>query len=73
LVDHDEAREKTALFGAAIAGAGVAPADAGGRPLIELFRAAWTNASHTHPAAARLGEPQRDPDHFRPRPASLRR
>src|SRR2546422_706923 len=31
-VDHDEAREKTALFRAAIAGAGVAPADAGGRP-----------------------------------------
>src|SRR5947208_1732797 len=29
-VDHDEAREKTALFRAAIAGAGVAPADAGG-------------------------------------------
>src|SRR6201987_4349908 len=31
-VDHDEAREKTALFRAAIAGAGVATADAGGRP-----------------------------------------
>src|SRR3954464_7774623 len=31
-VDHDEAREKTALFRAAIAGAGVVPADAGGRP-----------------------------------------
>jgi alkanesulfonate monooxygenase SsuD/methylene tetrahydromethanopterin reductase-like flavin-dependent oxidoreductase (luciferase family) len=31
-VDPDEAREKTALFRAAIAGAGVAPADAGGRP-----------------------------------------
>ncbi len=31
-VDHDEAREKTELFRAAIAGAGVAPADAGGRP-----------------------------------------
>src|SRR5258705_1997355 len=31
-VDHDEAREKTALFRAAIAGAGVAPADVGGRP-----------------------------------------
>ena len=31
-VDHNEAREKTALFRAAIAGAGVAPADAGGRP-----------------------------------------
>src|SRR5207244_8546267 len=31
-VDHDEAREKTALFRAAIAEAGVAPADAGGRP-----------------------------------------
>src|SRR5207302_7971040 len=30
--DHDEAREKTALFRAAIAGGGVAPADAGGRP-----------------------------------------
>jgi alkanesulfonate monooxygenase SsuD/methylene tetrahydromethanopterin reductase-like flavin-dependent oxidoreductase (luciferase family) len=31
-IDHDEAREKTALFRNAIAGAGVAPADAGGRP-----------------------------------------
>src|SRR5467141_3874005 len=31
-VDHDEAREKTAAFRATIAGAGVAPADAGGRP-----------------------------------------
>src|SRR4029077_17169209 len=31
-VDPDEAREKTALFRAAIADAGVAPADAGGRP-----------------------------------------
>src|SRR4029077_18338743 len=31
-VDHDEAREKTALFRAAIAGDGVAHADAGGRP-----------------------------------------
>src|SRR5512132_4098148 len=31
-VDHDEAREKTALFRATIAGAGVAPADVGGRP-----------------------------------------
>ncbi|HEY1563147.1 MAG TPA: LLM class flavin-dependent oxidoreductase [Gaiellaceae bacterium] len=31
-VEHDEAREKTALFRTAIAGAGVAPADAGGRP-----------------------------------------
>lgn len=31
-VDHDEAREKTALFRAAIAGAGVVRADAGGRP-----------------------------------------
>src|SRR5256714_12978335 len=31
-VDHDEPRDKTALFRAAIAGAGVAPADAGGRP-----------------------------------------
>jgi alkanesulfonate monooxygenase SsuD/methylene tetrahydromethanopterin reductase-like flavin-dependent oxidoreductase (luciferase family) len=31
-VDHDEAREKTALFRTAIAGAGVASADAGGRP-----------------------------------------
>src|SRR3954471_9790307 len=31
-VDHDEAREKTALFRAAIVGAGVVPADAGGRP-----------------------------------------
>src|SRR5262245_50692972 len=30
-VDHDEAREKTALFRAAIAGAEVVPADAGGR------------------------------------------
>ncbi len=31
-VDHDEAREKTARFRAAIAGAGVVPADQGGRP-----------------------------------------
>ena len=31
-VDADEARAKTARFRAAIAGAGVAPADAGGRP-----------------------------------------
>src|ERR1700747_1715475 len=31
-VDHVEAREKTALFRAAVAGAGVAAADAGGRP-----------------------------------------
>src|SRR5207244_5784221 len=31
-VDRDEAREKAALFRAAIAGAGVAPVDAGGRP-----------------------------------------
>ena len=31
-VDPDEAREKTALFRAAIAGAGVVPADIGGRP-----------------------------------------
>jgi alkanesulfonate monooxygenase SsuD/methylene tetrahydromethanopterin reductase-like flavin-dependent oxidoreductase (luciferase family) len=31
-VDPDEAREKTAIFRAAIAGAGVVPADAGGRP-----------------------------------------
>jgi alkanesulfonate monooxygenase SsuD/methylene tetrahydromethanopterin reductase-like flavin-dependent oxidoreductase (luciferase family) len=31
-VDPEEARAKTALFRAAIAGAGVAPADAGGRP-----------------------------------------
>src|SRR5262249_10302984 len=31
-VDHDEAREKTALFRAAIAGAGVVPADIGGPP-----------------------------------------
>ena len=31
-VDPDEAREKTALFRAAIAGDGVVPADAGGRP-----------------------------------------
>ncbi len=31
-VDPDEAREKTALFRAAIAGAGVVPADAGGQP-----------------------------------------
>jgi alkanesulfonate monooxygenase SsuD/methylene tetrahydromethanopterin reductase-like flavin-dependent oxidoreductase (luciferase family) len=31
-VDPDEAREKTALFRTAIAGAGVAPADVGGRP-----------------------------------------
>src|SRR5579872_7186181 len=30
--DHDEAREKTALFRAAISGAGVVPADVGGRP-----------------------------------------
>jgi alkanesulfonate monooxygenase SsuD/methylene tetrahydromethanopterin reductase-like flavin-dependent oxidoreductase (luciferase family) len=31
-VDHDDAREKTALFRAAISGAGVVRADAGGRP-----------------------------------------
>src|SRR3954453_3455193 len=31
-LDHDEGREKTALFRAAIAGGGVVPADAGGRP-----------------------------------------
>src|SRR5499427_8880224 len=31
-VDPDDARAKTALFRAAIAGAGVVPADAGGRP-----------------------------------------
>jgi len=31
-IDHDEAREKTALFRAAISGAGVVRADAGGRP-----------------------------------------
>src|SRR5438034_4856069 len=31
-VDPDEARDKTALFRAAVAGAGVAPADVGGRP-----------------------------------------
>src|SRR6185437_6551713 len=31
-VDHDEAREKTALFRAAIAGVGVVRADIGGRP-----------------------------------------
>jgi alkanesulfonate monooxygenase SsuD/methylene tetrahydromethanopterin reductase-like flavin-dependent oxidoreductase (luciferase family) len=31
-LDHDQAREKTALFRAAIAGAGVVRADAGGRP-----------------------------------------
>jgi alkanesulfonate monooxygenase SsuD/methylene tetrahydromethanopterin reductase-like flavin-dependent oxidoreductase (luciferase family) len=31
-IDPEEAREKTALFRAAIAGAGVVPADAGGRP-----------------------------------------
>src|SRR2546423_14556329 len=31
-VDHDEAREKTALFRAAIAGAGVVRADIGGWP-----------------------------------------
>src|SRR5256886_16739441 len=31
-VDHDDARQKTTLFRDAIAGAGVAPADAGGRP-----------------------------------------
>jgi alkanesulfonate monooxygenase SsuD/methylene tetrahydromethanopterin reductase-like flavin-dependent oxidoreductase (luciferase family) len=31
-LDHDEAREKTALFRAAIGGAGVVRADAGGRP-----------------------------------------
>jgi len=30
--DADDAREKTALFRAAVAGAGVVPADAGGRP-----------------------------------------
>src|SRR4029077_17651131 len=31
-IDENEAREKTSLFRAAIAGAGVVPADAGGRP-----------------------------------------
>src|SRR5438270_4262956 len=31
-VDPDEAREKTALFRAAVTGAGVVPADIGGRP-----------------------------------------
>jgi len=31
-LDHDDARDKTALFRSAIAGAGVVPADAGGRP-----------------------------------------
>jgi alkanesulfonate monooxygenase SsuD/methylene tetrahydromethanopterin reductase-like flavin-dependent oxidoreductase (luciferase family) len=31
-LDHDEARDKTALFRSAIAGAGVVPADAGGQP-----------------------------------------
>src|SRR5947208_10429754 len=31
-LDHDQAREKTALFRAAIAGAGVVRADVGGRP-----------------------------------------
>jgi alkanesulfonate monooxygenase SsuD/methylene tetrahydromethanopterin reductase-like flavin-dependent oxidoreductase (luciferase family) len=31
-LDHDQAREKTALFRSAIAGAGVVRADAGGRP-----------------------------------------
>jgi alkanesulfonate monooxygenase SsuD/methylene tetrahydromethanopterin reductase-like flavin-dependent oxidoreductase (luciferase family) len=31
-VDQDEARQKTALFRAAIAGSGVVPADVGGRP-----------------------------------------
>jgi alkanesulfonate monooxygenase SsuD/methylene tetrahydromethanopterin reductase-like flavin-dependent oxidoreductase (luciferase family) len=31
-LDHDEAREKTALFRSAIAGAGVVRADAGGKP-----------------------------------------
>ena len=31
-VDADDAREKTEIFRAAIAGAGVVPADAGGRP-----------------------------------------
>jgi len=31
-LDHEDAREKTALFRAAIAGAGVVPADVGGRP-----------------------------------------
>src|SRR5260221_620713 len=36
-VDHDEAREKTALFRAAIAGTGVAPADAGGRPATAML------------------------------------
>jgi alkanesulfonate monooxygenase SsuD/methylene tetrahydromethanopterin reductase-like flavin-dependent oxidoreductase (luciferase family) len=36
-VDHDDAREKTALFRAAIGGAGVVPADAGGRPGDQLF------------------------------------
>jgi alkanesulfonate monooxygenase SsuD/methylene tetrahydromethanopterin reductase-like flavin-dependent oxidoreductase (luciferase family) len=36
-VDPAEAREKTALFRAAISGAGVAPADAGGRPSSTLL------------------------------------
>ena len=31
-IDHDEAREKTALFRAAVSGAGVVPADVGGGP-----------------------------------------
>jgi alkanesulfonate monooxygenase SsuD/methylene tetrahydromethanopterin reductase-like flavin-dependent oxidoreductase (luciferase family) len=31
-LEHEEAREKTAVFRAAIAGSGVVPADAGGRP-----------------------------------------
>jgi alkanesulfonate monooxygenase SsuD/methylene tetrahydromethanopterin reductase-like flavin-dependent oxidoreductase (luciferase family) len=36
-LDHDEAREKTALFRAAIAGAGVVRADAGGAPAEALL------------------------------------
>ena len=122
---------KTALFRAAIAGAGVVRADAGGEPgdtrcspiqpqspgladriwwgsgtretavwaaeqgmnlmsstlltedtrvpfdelqaeQIELFRDAWAKAGHDA-RAARLGQPQRDADHLRPRPAALRR
>src|SRR5438874_193469 len=47
-VDHDEAREKTALFRAAIAGAGVAPADAGGRP--------WTAMLPVHPQSPGLAD-----------------
>jgi alkanesulfonate monooxygenase SsuD/methylene tetrahydromethanopterin reductase-like flavin-dependent oxidoreductase (luciferase family) len=36
--DHDEAREKTMLFRAAVAGAGVVRADAGGRPGDAMLR-----------------------------------